>query len=467
MGADYTKPPFEGQAGASVRDKERGISVSLLSGYTVANLSFLHLTTFRFCRTLLYYTKLRIEPMIERWQTSELRAMLEVRRGVNLTGARQTGKSTLAGMVDLPKSRRYTFDDKLVRSIANTDPNGFVAHEKGETVVIDEIQKVPDILEAIKMVVDRDSSSGQYLLTGSSNLRFARAVKDSLAGRLGRIRLRTLALGELNGNPPTFLRRAFNRDFDPFYTYFTRRDVIHAAFRGGYPEILDYSPDDRSDWFEAYLDDLIEKDIQDVTEIRKLPELRATAQWLLAHTAQFFSTEELSAKAAISKVTAQNYMAALKALYVFDSIPSWTKSDYEMVGKREKWIATDSALVASILGWNESELYMDESRNGKLVETWVYQQLAAIADADGGYTISHYRDNRKREIDFMVERKDCAILGVEVKAGQASLDDFKHLKWFAENLAKVPFTGIVLYSGDKTLRFGEGLYAVPMSALGS
>ena len=138
-----------------------------------------------------------------------------------------------------------------------------------------------------------------------------------------------------------------------------------------------------------------------------------------------------------------------------------------MVGKREKWIATDSALVASILGWNESELYMDESRNGKLVETWVYQQLAAIADADGGYTISHYRDNRKREINFMVERKDCAILGVEVKAGQASLDDFKPLKWFAENLAKVPFTGIVLYSGDKTLRFGEGLYAVPMSALGS
>ena len=393
--------------------------------------------------------------------------MLGVRRGVNLTGARQTGKSTLASMVDLPKSRRYTFDDKLVRSIANTDPNGFVAHERGETVVIDEIQKAPDILEAIKMVVDRDSSQGQYLLTGSSNLRFAKAVKDSLAGRLGRIRLRTLAQGELNGNAPTFLRKAFNRDFDSFYTDFTRRDVIHAAFRGGYPEVLDYSPEDRSGWFEAYLDDLMEKDIQDVTEIRKLPELRATAIWLLAHTAQFFAIEELSAKASISKATAQNYMAALKALYVFDIIPAWTKSDYEMVGKREKWIATDSALVASILGWDEAEVYMDESRNGKLVETWVYQQLAAIADAEGGYTISHYRDNRKREIDFMVERKDGSLLGVEVKAGQASSDDFKHLKWFAANLAKTSFTGIVLYSGDKTLRFGEGLYAVPMSALGS
>ena len=121
--------------------------------------------------------------MIDRWQNSKIRAMLRVRRGVNLTGARQTGKSTLAGIVDLPKSRRYTFDDKLVRNIARTDPNGFVAHDKDETIVIDEIQKVPDVLDAIKMVVDKDQSAGQYLLTGSSNLRFAKKIKDSLAGR--------------------------------------------------------------------------------------------------------------------------------------------------------------------------------------------------------------------------------------------------------------------------------------------
>ena len=84
----------------------------------------------------------------------------------------------------------------------------------------------------------------------------------------------------------------------------------------------------------------------------------------------------------------------------------------------------------------------------------------------GGYTISQYRDDSKREIDFVVERNDGAILGIEVKGGQASLDDFKTLKWFAKNLAKTPFTGIVLYSGSKTLRFGEGFYAVPFSALG-
>ena len=110
---------------------------------------------------------------------------------------------------------------------------------------------------------------------------------------------------------------------------------------------------------------------------------------------------------------------------------------------------------------------MDDGRCGKLVETWVYQQLAAIAEAECGYGISHYRDNRKREIDFIVERKDGAALGIEVKAGQASPEDFRHLKWFSANIAKAPFTGIVLYSGDKTLRFGEGFYAVPLAALGA
>lgn len=404
--------------------------------------------------------------MIERWQAEKLRAMMKVRRGVHLTGARQTGKSTLAGMVELPRARRYTFDDKLVRGVAAGDPHGFVRHDAGEAIVIDEIQKVPDVLEAIKMVVDADASPGQYLLTGSSNLHFAKAVKDSLAGRLGRVRLRALAAGEINGRPPDFLRRAFSGDFAPTYGDCAKRDVIRAAFRGGYPETQGFAAADRKEWFTAYLDDLLEKDVKDVTEIRKLSELRAVALWLLAHTAQFFAIEELAAKAGISKPTAQNYVEALRALYLFDSVPAWAKGDYDKVGKRAKWLATDPGLVANALGWDEEGVYMDDGRSGKLVETWVYQQLAATAEAEGGYSITHYRDNRKREIDFMVEREDGATLGVEVKAGQASPDDFKHLKWFAANLARGPFTGVVLYSGDQTLRFGEGFHAVPMGALG-
>ena len=196
--------------------------------------------------------------------------------------------------------------------------------------------------------------------------------------------------------------------------------------------------------------------------------MRRVANSLVAHSAQFLAVNELSAKAELAKVTLQNYIAALKALYLFDAVPAWTKTDYDRIGKREKLFATDSALVANLLGWNEDNAYIDENKNGKLVETWVYNQLAAIAETGLDYSISHYRDSNKREIDFIVERSDGALLGVEVKAGATiSPADFKHLKWFAKNLAKGEFTGIVLYSGEHTLRFGEGFYAVPLAALGA
>ena len=177
--------------------------------------------------------------------------------------------------------------------------------------------------------------------------------------------------------------------------------------------------------------------------------------------------DELAAKSAISKVTAENYLEALRALYLFDRIPAWSKSDYELVGKRPKWVACDTGLIAALLRWNAEEVYLDESLCGKFVESWAYQQLASLADAEGIYSISHYRDGKKREIDFMIEREDGAVLGVEVKSGSVSQGDFKHLKWFAANLAKGPFTGIVLYSGKDVLSFGDGFYAVPLAALGA
>jgi predicted AAA+ superfamily ATPase len=142
--------------------------------------------------------------MIKRWLEEELMNKLVYRRGVHLTGARQVGKSTLVNSIQISKCRRYTLDAQNVREVARIDPNGFVKHEVGETLVVDEVQKVPELLNAIKIVLDKDNAKGQYLLTGSSNLQFAKAITDSLAGRLGHLRLRPLAWGEINGNQPTF-----------------------------------------------------------------------------------------------------------------------------------------------------------------------------------------------------------------------------------------------------------------------
>lgn len=139
---------------------------------------------------------------------------------------------------------------------------------------------------------------------------------------------------------------------------------------------------------------------------------------------------------------------------------------YVKVGKCSKYFASDTGLLSNILGWNEELVLYDSDTCGKLIETWVYQQLASLTEIDFWYELSQYRDSNKREIDFIVKNEDGDLIGIEVKAGAVSIDDFKHLKWFANNLAKTKFIGIVLYSGKDVLSFSKSLYATPLSFLG-
>ena len=405
--------------------------------------------------------------MIRRWLEDDIRAAMVSRRGVFLTGARQTGKTTLATMLEFADVKRMTLDNEGTRTAALRDPITFVERGDKQTLVIDEVQKAVGILDAIKMRLDSDQTKGQYLLTGSSNLRFNKSVKDSLAGRLATIRLRPMTLAERRGRAPDFLGNAFKGVFEVPAQELGKRSVVHEAFVGGYPEQLEFSLHERRRWFRDYMTDLLTKDVKDVTEIRKVDVLMDVAVWLSAHSAQFFTVEDLCTRAGITKVTAENYLEVLRALYVFDRLPAWSKSDYDRIGKRAKWFVCDTGLMSSVLRWNEEDVLEDPQCNGKLIETWVYHQLVAQAELDGAYEITQYRDKDKREIDFLVENDRGGLLGVEVKAGASVCDeDFRHLRWFSANLARGDFQGVVLYAGSEILSFGDGLHAVPLACLG-
>ena len=403
--------------------------------------------------------------MIKRWQEKLLREEIKTRRGVHLTGARQCGKTTLAEFVAQDEMRHLTLDDDRLLRAAKDDPYSFVDRRDGRTLVIGEIQKAVELLNAIKIRIDHDSSPGQYLISGSSNLRFTKAVKDSLAGRLGRVRLRTLSLGEVSGGKGDFLRCAFAHDFPSMLPAFDKRDVIHTAFCGGYPEPMSYGERSRRRWYVEYMQDLLTKDVQDVTEVRKLSALQKVAEWMMAYSSKFFEMNGLCRAALLGKETVANYLSALKAMYVVDEVAPWSGSDYGKLGKRSKYFVPDAGLVANLQGWDEDRVYYDDDKCGKLVETWVYHELASLVDYDESYELTQYRDGEKREIDFLIKDSEGALLGIEVKAGSVSQGDFKHLKWFRDNLAKDAFTGIVLYSGRETLSFGAQCYAVPLSAL--
>ncbi|MDR3020540.1 MAG: ATP-binding protein [Treponema sp.] len=410
---------------------------------------------------------------IERWQLESIREALEFRRIVVISGARQSGKTTLSRQVVTHIGDYRSLDDTDMLEFALSDPKGFVMNQNG-TMVIDEIQKAPKLVPEIKLAVDKDNRPGQYLLTGSTNILTLPTISDSLAGRVKYKRLRSFTVGEKLERKPTFLKRAFNRDFPGKITGYNKADIIDLAFCGGYPEAIAISnPRHRIDWHIDYLQTLIERDLKDVSNIRRQDALRNLIDILASWSAKFMELSQISTALSINKITLDSYINTLISMFMFDKVHPWLKTDYERIGKRSKFYATDTGIMASILGWNQKDVFISEDRSGKLIETFVYQELAAQVELDNKYILSQYRDRQDREIDFIVERvpesgDDGAVLGVEVKAGHnVSKSDFKHHKWFEENIIKnkKPYTGIVVYSGDRTIRFEENMLAVPTAAL--
>ncbi len=404
---------------------------------------------------------------VPRWQKGTIETAMKERRVLVLSGPRQCGKTTLVRQLASKKVEYRTLDDGTMRETAEADPAGFVDHD-ADMLIVDEVQRAPALLPAIKKAVDEDTRPGQFLLTGSANIQSLPNVRESLAGRVANIRLRTLSEGEIQGRKPDFLDRAFKQSFRFDWRVYNRDDVLDAAFRGGFPEAMAADEKARRRWHRDYIAALLERDLKDIARIHRLDAMRELVRVMAAWSGRFMDVSAIGAGLSIQRPTLESYINALESLYLIERVQPWTKTDYGRVGKQKKVFMTDSGLMASILGWNRDQVRLDSDRAGKLVESFVFNELAALVDmGDGAYELLHYRDREQREIDFLIERDDGALLGIEVKAAaSAQKRDFKNLVWFRDNLAgDRPFTGIVLYAGEFAGSFGNGLWSVPFSAV--
>ena len=169
----------------------------------------------------------------------------------------------------------------------------------------------------------------------------------------------------------------------------------------------------------------------------------------------------------LSRPSYLEYQGVLERHYLCERVEAWTGTDYARIGKRPKWYMCDTGLMAAVLNWRERDIELDTDKSGKIVETFVFTELAAQVDLSSDYTLYQYRDIDQREIDFVIEDDDGNLGGIEVKAGSGvGKDDLRHLVWFRDRLAKSrSFVGVVLYSGSQVLSFGNGMLAVPISAL--
>lgn len=410
-------------------------------------------------------------PGYPRWQQRNLERTLATRRVVMLTGPRQCGKTTLARMLDSEHTEYRTLDDTAVRQAAEKDPHLFVDFAAGKgTLIIDEIQKVPDLLPAIKKVVDLDNRPGQFLITGSANIMQLPTVTESLAGRIGKVRLRPLSQGEIAGAVPTFLESALAQEFSLPEIRYRRHDLIDLIFRGGFPEAARLEGRARKNWHTDYVDALIEHDLADIASIRNVGIMKDLVKVLAAWSSKFMDVTAIGAGLAADRRTLGSYISALHAFYLVETVPAWRKTDYDRVGKQDKIFMADTGMMAALPGWNPDDFTGDPDKPGKAFETLAYTELAAQIDAaENSYHLYHYRDRDKREIDFLIESDDHRILAIEVKSGiTVKSSDFRHIEWFRGHMAKgKPVIGIVLHAGPDILPFGENLWAVPFDCLWS
>ena len=395
--------------------------------------------------------------------------MMSERRVLLLGGPRQCGKTTLARELESDQTEYRTLDDGTLREAAKNDPQGFIKR-RTRTLIIDEVQRIPSLLPAIKMAVDEDTRPGQYLLTGSANIQSLPAVRESLAGRIAKIRLRPLTQGELRKNKPRFIESAFKQSFSHSHTHHDRDALLEIAFRGGFPEPMMLQDRGRRRWHTDYIEAILERDLKEIAKIHRKNAMRELVNVLAAWSGKFMDLSAIGSGLSIRRPTIESYINALEALYIVERVQPWTKTDYARVGKQSRLFIVDSGLMATLLRWKMDQVRFDSDRSGKLMETFAFNEIMAQVDAgDGFYELFHYRDREKREIDFLIEREDNALLGIEIKAGSAiGKNDFKHMKWFQKNIVEnQKFIGVILYTGEFPASFGNNLWAVPFGLLWS
>jgi len=404
--------------------------------------------------------------MYPRWIEKRIREEMADTRVVLLAGPRQAGKTTLAKKIAAEHSTFLTLDDTTVLNAAKSDPVGFV---RGlDRATIDEIQRAPELLLALKRSVDDDPRPGRFLLTGSANLMAIPQAADSLAGRMAIIDLLPLSVAEVRQQEPCFFAEVFEGRIPKPGATVTGDDLVAAVLAGGYPEVLQRNtwPRQRA-WCLDYVRAILERDVRDLAQIEKAQQLPQLLRVLAQHSGQLVNYSGLGAPLGLNHVTTQKYAGLFERLYLTRLLRPWANNDLTRLIKTPKLHFLDSGLLAALRELSPQRLSAERCAFGALLEPFVFSEVLKLASWNGrSYTFSHYRDKEQNEVDLVIENPERKIVGLEVKAGATvTAADFNGLRKLAEAAGPRFTLGLVLYDGDTVVPFGPRLHAAPVSSL--
>ncbi|WP_280252324.1 ATP-binding protein [Nocardia abscessus] len=410
----------------------------------------------------------RLGPALPRRLEAAVADALTDTRVVLVNGARQSGKSTLVRLVAKGRDIEWRdLDVSLARQAAINDPDGFV--DFPDLMVIDEIQRAPELLLSIKAQVDADPRPGRYLLTGSARVLGLRALPDTLVGRMETIELWPFSQGEIDGSPDAFIDTVFAHGDQIRHSSTVRRaDYAERIVRGGFPEaIARTNPRRRRSFHDSYVGDLISRDVRQLSEIERTNEMRALVQMLAARSGQLLVPAALGNDLALGANTVKRYLSLLEEVYLIKRIPAWSRNLSNRATMTPKVAFVDSGIAASLIGADARSLLRPDGQFGPLLEGFVLMELARqLAWTAEDVSIFHYRTKDQVEVDAVLENRRGEVAGIEVKAASTvGPDDFRHLHHLAERLGNDFVVGIVLHTGQQTLPFGPKMLAMPVSAL--
>lgn len=395
----------------------------------------------------------------------EIEEALSFNPVVMITGPRQAGKTTLARKQQKPNREYVNLDDQVLLDIAKDDPIGFI--REFDNVIIDEIQRAPELFLTIKKSVDEDRKPGRFLLTGSANVLLVPQMADSMVGRMQRINLFPLARAEIYGVKPTFFDSLFSGNIPKPKYPVIGGDLVKLVMTGGYPDAIVLNEKQRRKWTNSYLELTLTRDLREIATLEKLTSLPDFVEILAAYSGLLINYSELAAVSGISYHTAKRYISLLEQVYLIATLRPWHTNALGRLTKSPKLHFLDTGLLATASKYGVEQIKSERNVFGRILESFVYSELLKLKIAsDELHTLYHFRDNGRHKVDIVVKRGDGMIAGIEVKASATvNSRDFKGLRLLQKICGDKFAQGIVLYDGSIRYPFGEGMTAVPLSSL--